>query len=73
VRPDEHADRAPRGYCAQHQGAFWLVNLGDDAWTDLGANRRIGRNEAVELTSGRRILMGESDGARILEIHYAAA
>lgn len=73
VRPDEHADRTPRGYCAQHQGAYWLVNLTDDAWTDLGANRRIGRNEAVELTSGRRIRMGESDGARILEIHYAAA
>ncbi len=72
VRPDENADREPRGYCAQHNGAYWLVNISDDAWTDLGANRRVGRNEAVELTSGRRILMGESDGARILEIHYAA-
>lgn len=73
VRPDELADRAPRGYCAQHQGAYWLVNISDEPWTDLTSNRVVGKNEAVELTSGRRILMGDTEGARILEIRYAAA
>jgi hypothetical protein len=72
VQPDESADRTPRGYCAQHQGAWWLVNVGDEPWTDLGSGRTVGRNESVELVSGRQLRMGDSDGARVLEIHYAA-
>ncbi len=72
VRPDEHADRTPRGYVAQHEGAWWMVNVSDEAWTDLGSGRRVGRNESVELVSGRQLRMGGTDGARVLEIHFAA-
>lgn len=72
VRPDERADRTPRGRVARHGGAWWLVNESDDAWTDLASGAAVPRDAAVELTSGRRLLMGASDGARILEIRYAA-
>jgi hypothetical protein len=65
VSPDEHADRTPQGYFAQHGGKWWLVNLGE-APMHVVDGPAIPRNSSVELLPGLAIRMGDDAPARVL-------
>ena len=66
--PDERADRAARGYVAQHQGKWWLVNTSDVPWYILDGDTDVlvGRNAPVECIVGRRVRIGNARPARVL-------
>ncbi len=68
VAPDEHADRTPRGYIAQHAGRWWLVNLsGAPLHTDAGAS--IAHNAALALEEGVAVRADAAD-ARWLAVRF---
>ncbi|HYW32101.1 MAG TPA: lipopolysaccharide kinase InaA family protein [Gemmatimonas sp.] len=79
--PDERADRTPRGYVAQHGGAWLMVNTSETSWHVNGAlettgngaavsngERVVGRNQSVELVPGLQVRIGDSVPARVLRI-----
>jgi hypothetical protein len=65
--PDERADRTPRGYVAQHAGAWWLVNTSDQPWY-ASDGRVIGRNASVECAPGLQLRIGDELPARVLTL-----
>lgn len=65
--PNEKADRTPRGYVAQHEGKWWLVNTSDTPW-DVVDGPRIGRNASVECVPGLTLRIGDELPARVLRI-----
>jgi hypothetical protein len=66
--PDERADRTARGYVAQHQGKWWLVNTSEVPWyiVDGDTDVLVGRNASVECIVGRRVRIGNARPARVL-------
>jgi hypothetical protein len=65
--PDERADRTPRGYVAQHQGKWWLVNTSDTPWFVVDGPA-IRRNASVEVVNGLTLRIGEELPARVLRL-----
>jgi hypothetical protein len=69
VSPNEHADRAPQAYIAQHGGKWWLVNLSHTPMHVIDGPR-IGHNEQVELVPGLALRAGDDVPARVLRIDF---
>ncbi len=70
-QPDERADRTPRGYVAQHGGAWWLVNTSDTPWyaTSMAGDMQVlRRNGSVACTAGLSVRIGDESPARVLRI-----
>jgi Protein kinase domain len=63
LRPLESVSREATAYAAFHDGAWWLVNLTDRAWTTSDATITR-RNMPMQLTDGLEIAVADSsDGA----------
>ncbi len=69
VSPNEHADRTPQAYVAQHGGKWWLVNVSHTPMHVVDGPR-IGHNEQVELVGGLAIRGSDEVPGRILHIDF---
>jgi hypothetical protein len=65
TRP-EH--RKPVGDFHFHQGQWILINRSLPNMWDKSDNRRIGIGEYVPLTEGRKILLSDEDGGRLIVV-----
>jgi serine/threonine protein kinase len=61
-------DKKPVGYFAFYQQKWVLVNQSIDGMKDLTDQKEIPRNAMVELTSGKKILLSNEEGGRLLYI-----
>lgn len=62
------ADKKPVGYFTFHQGKWVLVNQNLQGMKDLNENKEIPINSMVELTNGKKILLSNKEGGRLLYI-----
>jgi hypothetical protein len=70
VTPDEHADRTPRAYVAQHGGRWWLVNV-SGAPLRTGDGGTVAHQAALEIAEGVSV-RSEADDARWLTFGFVA-
>ncbi|BAV05945.1 Protein kinase domain-containing protein [Filimonas lacunae] len=61
-------DKKPVGYFAIYHKKWVLVNQSLDGMKDLTENKDIPRNAMVELISGKKILLSNEEGGRLLYI-----
>lgn len=70
VTPNEKisdADKKPVGDFHFHNGRWILINRRDDiTFKDVDGDREIHKNEFVELTDGKKILLSKEDGGRLI-------
>lgn len=65
------ADKVPVGYFTFHQNKWVLVNQKLTSLKDVTEDKMIGVNEMVELTDGKKILLSNEDGGRLIYISMA--
>jgi len=63
--------KVPVGYFTFHQNKWVLVNQKLNSLKDLTESKDIGLNEMVELTDGKRLLLSNEDGGRVVTITMA--
>ena len=61
-------EKKPVGYFTFHQGKWMLVNQNLQGMKDLTEQKEIPMNSMVELTNGKKILLSNEEGGRLLYI-----
>ncbi len=65
------AKKVPVGYFTFHQGKWVLVNQKLTSLKDLTENKEVPMNSMVELTDGKRLLLSNEEGGRVVNITLA--
>lgn len=65
------AQKVPVGYFTFHHGKWVLVNQKLTSLKDLTENKEIPINSMVELTDGKRLLLSNEEGGRVVNITLA--
>jgi serine/threonine protein kinase len=64
-------EKVPVGYFTFHQGKWVLVNQKLDSLKDLTENKEIPIGTMVDITDGKRLLLSDKDGGRIVVVTMA--
>ena len=65
------AKKVPVGYFTFNQGKWVLVNQKLTSLKDLTENKEVPMNSMVELTDGKRLLLSNEEGGRVVNITLA--
>lgn len=68
IRPHE---ARPVGYFAFHRGSWVLVNQALPALKDADSGEAVSPGHMVELKEGRRLLLADADGGRMVRVTFA--
>lgn len=67
---DEH--KKPVGYFVQHQGKWVFVNQTLSKMKDLSENKDVPINSMVEITNGKKLLLTDEDGGRLVLVQMVS-